>query len=397
MRVNAAPGAKWVRRRTYQAIDLNNVNCRSLGLLNSRHYSNNTVLVVAKLRREPSRNHSSLAGKTISRNFFRNRAKHPPQPHSDQNDKRTDIFYPTITVSSMLSRVSRSAGRGLLSMTASVSTAVSRMSVPLLSAAPLAAPAVAAPVCAAMAMCTAPVRAFHASRPVLGLEEFFTNQQAGNVGASWSCAQLRNKSFEDLRKLWFVLLKEKNMLMTYRQHCRQTSTPMKNPERLPLVRKSMANIKVVIDERSHEHKMEGTCISSLTPLYSLSLSSHPLPFTVLPLSLLIPNPPSSPSRTVSPRYVRSCRLKAEARDAAKAKKAAAVPVVTKEMKLNHNNPELRRRVKFRGVFPTSQSLNSRLERMDASIRDARSVSKFEKRHARSDAKAGAAAAEPAVE
>jgi hypothetical protein len=63
-----------------------------------------------------------------------------------------------------------------------------------------------------------PRRRFTSSRLCLGLEEFFTNQQPGRTGRPWRCSELRLKSFDDLQKLWFVLLKERNMLMTYRQH-----------------------------------------------------------------------------------------------------------------------------------------------------------------------------------
>lgn len=63
----------------------------------------------------------------------------------------------------------------------------------------------------------------HQSRNVLGLGEFFENSQAlppfdardkKIYGRSWSANELRLKSFEDLHKLWFVLLKELNLLST---------------------------------------------------------------------------------------------------------------------------------------------------------------------------------------
>ncbi len=102
------------------------------------------------------------------------------------------------------------------------------------------------------------VRSFHTTRPAHGLEEFFTNQQAERVGRAWTCAELRNKSFEDLQKLWFVLLKEKNMLATYKNLCRQSKTVMKNPVRVNKVKESMRAIKVVISERTIAHKFAST-------------------------------------------------------------------------------------------------------------------------------------------
>ena len=136
-----------------------------------------------------------------------------------------------------------------------------------------------------------PSRSFTPSRARLGLEEFFVNQQVGRTGRSWRCSELRLKSYEDLQKLWFVLLKERNMLFTYKSHphhatptpapqptyptspltlpcplllwlrcagarheCDTTGVKMANTERIRKVRKSMAHIKVVLGERYREVK-----------------------------------------------------------------------------------------------------------------------------------------------
>jgi ribosomal protein L29 len=70
---------------------------------------------------------------------------------------------------------------------------------------------------------------------------------------AWKAEQLRLKSYEDLRKLWFVLLKEKNMLYTYKELCRQQQEEMENPERIWKVKKSMARLLTVLNERKHEY------------------------------------------------------------------------------------------------------------------------------------------------
>ena len=67
------------------------------------------------------------------------------------------------------------------------------------------------------------VSPFHTSNRLKGLEEFFEGGKALPVsdgqnravyGRAWSASELRLKSFEDLHKLWFVLLKELNLLST---------------------------------------------------------------------------------------------------------------------------------------------------------------------------------------
>ncbi|CDJ37275.1 mitochondrial 39S ribosomal protein L47 domain-containing protein, putative [Eimeria tenella] len=73
------------------------------------------------------------------------------------------------------------------------------------------------------------------------------------TGDAWPARLLRNKSFEDLHKLWFVLLKEKNLLLGERWAAWQTKTQMKHPERLKKVKLSMKRILTVLSRRAiHE-------------------------------------------------------------------------------------------------------------------------------------------------
>lgn len=99
------------------------------------------------------------------------------------------------------------------------------------------------------------------------------------VGRSWTAKELRQKSFEDLHKLWYVLLKERNVLATQRGEARrqQLSTDVfDNSDRMKKVllftenircengvlnacpenqvRKSMARIKLVLNERQREYE-----------------------------------------------------------------------------------------------------------------------------------------------
>eukprot|EP00804_Cyclotella_cryptica_P019205 CCRYP_006121-RA/>CCRYP_006121-RA protein AED:0.00 eAED:0.00 QI:2944/1/1/1/1/1/2/112/231 len=72
------------------------------------------------------------------------------------------------------------------------------------------------------------------------------------VGRSWSVKELRRKSYEDLHKLWYVLYKERNMLLTESNLARRHGYMMVQPERRKKVRKSMGAIKHVLGERKRE-------------------------------------------------------------------------------------------------------------------------------------------------
>ncbi|KAJ7044126.1 mitochondrial 39-S ribosomal protein L47 (MRP-L47)-domain-containing protein [Mycena alexandri] len=84
--------------------------------------------------------------------------------------------------------------------------------------------------------------------------ETFSDPTIKYTGRSWEASELRLKSFKDLHTLWYVLLREANLLATQREEMRRIGLPR---DRFPLhnrvnsakVRKSMARIKAVMNER----------------------------------------------------------------------------------------------------------------------------------------------------
>ncbi|KAI6044810.1 mitochondrial 39-S ribosomal protein L47 (MRP-L47)-domain-containing protein [Pisolithus marmoratus] len=72
-------------------------------------------------------------------------------------------------------------------------------------------------------------------------------------GRSWIASELRRKSFKDLHTLWYVLLRERNLLATQREEARRigirSTESLSAAIRDRLCRKSMARLKYVINER----------------------------------------------------------------------------------------------------------------------------------------------------
>ncbi|XP_055013695.1 39S ribosomal protein L47, mitochondrial isoform X2 [Boleophthalmus pectinirostris] len=97
-------------------------------------------------------------------------------------------------------------------------------------------------------------RALHTSISRRGLDEFFDfpenrGETTVKSGAPWTAKQLRTKSNEDLHKLWYVLLKEKNMLLTLEQEAKRQRLQMPSPERIRKVERSMIRLETVVNER----------------------------------------------------------------------------------------------------------------------------------------------------
>ncbi|ESO07381.1 hypothetical protein HELRODRAFT_125085, partial [Helobdella robusta] len=75
------------------------------------------------------------------------------------------------------------------------------------------------------------------------------------VGRPWKKDELRLKSNSDLHKLWYVLLKERNMLMTMEAEYNRQCELFPSPERLEKVEESMENILDVVRERNRAYNL----------------------------------------------------------------------------------------------------------------------------------------------
>ncbi|EPT05235.1 hypothetical protein FOMPIDRAFT_1021540 [Fomitopsis schrenkii] len=84
------------------------------------------------------------------------------------------------------------------------------------------------------------------------------NSTDAKSGRSWTASELRRKSFMDLHTLWYVLLRERNLITTQAHEARRTginlsvlgSSTLRNYK----CRKSMARIKYVSNERRHAYE-----------------------------------------------------------------------------------------------------------------------------------------------
>ncbi|KAH8555001.1 mitochondrial 39-S ribosomal protein L47 (MRP-L47)-domain-containing protein [Umbelopsis sp. PMI_123] len=96
------------------------------------------------------------------------------------------------------------------------------------------------------------------STPAKGLQQFFENgaslPEQTWTGRSWKASELRLKSFEDLHKLWYVLLKERNVLATQREEARRLGIDKSTWTNAGRCKKSMARIKFVLNERQKAYE-----------------------------------------------------------------------------------------------------------------------------------------------
>lgn len=91
-----------------------------------------------------------------------------------------------------------------------------------------------------------------------GLMEFFDTpdnwgKPSVKVGRPWKIDELRLKCNSDLHKLWYVLYKEMNMLLTMQEQCQEKGFLFPNEERIEKVEESMENLEKVVRERNRAY------------------------------------------------------------------------------------------------------------------------------------------------
>ncbi|KAJ2161579.1 54S ribosomal protein L4 mitochondrial [Coemansia sp. RSA 552] len=90
-----------------------------------------------------------------------------------------------------------------------------------------------------------------------GLDEFFENgarvpTKTDQTGRAWAASELRQKSWEELQQLWYMVLKERNVLASQKEECNRlgiTAEYFSNVGRDVKCRKTMARIRTVLGER----------------------------------------------------------------------------------------------------------------------------------------------------
>lgn len=103
-------------------------------------------------------------------------------------------------------------------------------------------------------------REFRLSKARWDLMEFFDDEKNWGEkeirsGRAWTIDELRIKSNSDLHKLWYVLLKEKNMLLTMEYAAKKEVEFFPSPERIDKVEISMENLEAVVRERNEAYYM----------------------------------------------------------------------------------------------------------------------------------------------
>lgn len=115
-----------------------------------------------------------------------------------------------------------------------------------------------------------PAASIHQSSVRRDLMQFFDDkknwgQSEVKTGRAWTLDELRIKSNADLHKLWFVLLKEKNMLLTMEHECNDKVELFPSPERIDKVNLSMEHLETVVRERNKAYHLLETGVDGERP------------------------------------------------------------------------------------------------------------------------------------
>lgn len=102
-----------------------------------------------------------------------------------------------------------------------------------------------------------------------GIEQFIDAEAtagARRTGRAWRTSELRLKSFDDLHRLWYILLKERNVLLTERAWCKTNGRYWTNGHsNMGKVRVSMARLKTVVGERLRAAKLRRAALAPHQP------------------------------------------------------------------------------------------------------------------------------------
>lgn len=100
-----------------------------------------------------------------------------------------------------------------------------------------------------------PEEAARRNEGILGFLDKGEGAGATKTGRAWRTAELRLKSYDDLHRLWYVLLRERNVLLTEKEWCRSNGRHwVRGESNLYKVKRSMARLKGVVGERSRVYK-----------------------------------------------------------------------------------------------------------------------------------------------
>lgn len=150
---------------------------------------------------------------------------------------------------------------------------------------------------------------FHTSACWRGLEEFFDTvadiekDKNLNVGRPWRLDELRIKSSEDLHKLWYVLLKERNMLLTMEELYVKREQEFPRPERIDKVEESMENILEVVKERDTAYNVLETGKTGEQEKYEIR-NFLGIPYQRTPVEHYVPQHKNAKFNMMHPKYSR---------------------------------------------------------------------------------------------